>query len=462
MNRNSIPSAANIILWMMSVVLVLASCKKEQNPPNPGGPGNPTNPSSLSISGIKPTTGTYNTEVIIRGTGFGSNKANDSVYINGVAEFVSGVTDTEIAVIVQPYTGTGDLVVKVAGIQKTGPVFTYIYSVQTSQYAGKTNSDIDIGSYLDGPAAQAGFWLPAGLVLDHTGNLFVYDAGNSFIREITPPNNSGGAIVSTYSDVGYKWSTFYGIPPSVVYGLSGQPGYFFAGSVIVSDGKGVELIPPPNKSAGGALTPFLSVNYGWTPTGSVMDAAGNIYAGSNNDVVIIYKSGPVSWVSFGNPAVGYVIGAAGNVDGTYFLDDADQPIPADEPSFKGPTDVALDLEGNILVADRGNNKIRKIDPTTGVVSTFAGNGDNLEKDGTGAGASLSAPTLITTDSAGNSYVIDASSTGFNLRKITPAGVVSTLCTQCMVSPAGLVSDPLGHNLYYTEYIQGVVYKASIL
>jgi hypothetical protein len=462
MNRHSIPSAVYIIFWMMSAGLVLTSCKKEQNQPKPGGPGNPTNPSSLSISGINPTTGPYNTKVVIKGTGFGSNMANDSVYINGVATIVSSVTDTELAVIVQPYTGTGDLVVKVAGIQKTGPVFTYIYTVQTSQYAGKTNSDIDIGSYVDGPAAQAGFWLPAGLVLDHAGNLFVYDAGNSLIREITPPNNNGGAIVSTYSNVWYKESTFYGIEPAIYYGLSGQPGNFFAGGFLVSGGKGVWLVPPPNKSAGGALTPFPN-DYGqWTPTGSVMDAAGNIYVPSINDVMIIYNSGPVSWALIGNPAVGEVPGAAGDVDGTYVFNVENQPVPADEPSFNGPTDVALDPAGNILVADQGNNKIRKVNPTTGLVSTFAGSGDNLEKDGTGAGASLSAPTLITTDSAGNSYVIDASSGGFNLRKITPAGVVSTLCTQCMVSPAGLVSDPLGHNLYYTEYIQGVVYQASIL
>ena len=333
MNRHSIPSAVYIIFWMMSAGLVLTSCKKEQNQPKPGGPGNPTNPSSLSISGINPTTGPYNTKVVIKGTGFGSNMANDSVYINGVATIVSSVTDTELAVIVQPYTGTGDLVVKVAGIQKTGPVFTYIYTVQTSQYAGKTNSDIDIGSYVDGPAAQAGFWLPAGLVLDHAGNLFVYDAGNSLIREVTPPNNNGGAIVSTYSNVWYKESTFYGIEPAIYYGLSGQPGNFFAGGFLVSGGKGVWLVPPPNKSAGGALTPFPN-DYGqWTPTGSVMDAAGNIYVPSINDVMIIYNSGPVSWALIGNPAVGEVPGAAGDVDGTYVFNVENQPVPADRTQF---------------------------------------------------------------------------------------------------------------------------------
>jgi len=93
------------------------------------------------------------------------------------------------------------------------------------------------------------------------------------------------------------------------------------------------------------------------------------------------------------------------------------------PSFNSPAGVAVDAAGNIYVADYGNNLIRKITPA-GVVSTFAGSGNQGITDGAGTLASFDAPTGITADASGNLYVADA---GNNLiRKITPAGVVSTI------------------------------------
>ncbi len=85
--------------------------------------------------------------------------------------------------------------------------------------------------------------------------------------------------------------------------------------------------------------------------------------------------------------------------------------------------MAVDAAGNIYVADYGNNLIRKITPA-GVVSTFAGSGNQGVTDGAGTLASFNAPTGITADASGNLFVADA---GNNLiRKITPAGVVSTV------------------------------------
>jgi len=93
------------------------------------------------------------------------------------------------------------------------------------------------------------------------------------------------------------------------------------------------------------------------------------------------------------------------------------------PSFNSPAGVAVDATGNIYVADYGNNLIRKITPA-GVVSTFAGSGNQGITDGAGTLASFDAPTGITADASGNLFVADA---GNNLiRKITPAGVVSTV------------------------------------
>ncbi|MGW5679721.1 NHL domain-containing protein [Streptomyces sp. NPDC003860] len=88
-----------------------------------------------------------------------------------------------------------------------------------------------------------------------------------------------------------------------------------------------------------------------------------------------------------------------------------------------PVDTALDSAGNLYIADRSNHRIRKVSPA-GVITTVAGNG---EKGSSGDGgdatkAQLSYPTGIALDSAGNLYI-----TGdYRVRKVSPAGVITTV------------------------------------
>jgi hypothetical protein len=90
--------------------------------------------------------------------------------------------------------------------------------------------------------------------------------------------------------------------------------------------------------------------------------------------------------------------------------------------------VVTDTAGNAYIADSNNNVIRKMTPA-GVVTTFAGGGAPGGRaggfaDGTGIGALFSAPVALTIDGAGNLYVADY--LNWAIRKITPAGVVTTL------------------------------------
>ena len=91
-------------------------------------------------------------------------------------------------------------------------------------------------------------------------------------------------------------------------------------------------------------------------------------------------------------------------------------------SFKGTVGLSVDASGNIYVADRENHLIRKITPA-GVVSTFAGSGNAGSANGTGTSASFSKPHDIAIDQSGNVYVADHDN--HLIRKITSAGVVST-------------------------------------
>jgi len=90
--------------------------------------------------------------------------------------------------------------------------------------------------------------------------------------------------------------------------------------------------------------------------------------------------------------------------------------------FNYPSGVAVDSSGNVYVADRGNHRIRKITPA-GVLSTLAGTGTSGYRDGAANTAKFDYPGDLAVDSSGNVYVADTHND--RIRKITPAGVVTT-------------------------------------
>ncbi len=96
--------------------------------------------------------------------------------------------------------------------------------------------------------------------------------------------------------------------------------------------------------------------------------------------------------------------------------------PGTSATFNGPYGLAVDTTGNVYVADTGNEKIRKITPA-GVVSTFAGSGGTGAADGPAGTATFSTPFGVAVSSSGIVYVADNANN--KIRMITQAGVVST-------------------------------------
>jgi hypothetical protein len=125
--------------------------------------------------------------------------------------------------------------------------------------------------------------------------------------------------------------------------------------------------------------------------------------------------------------------------------------------FYYPVGLAVDKAGNLYVADSGNYTIRKMTPvgTNWVVTTLAGSaGDAGYADGTGTNALFNSPRGVAVDSAGNVYVADWGNN--SVRKVTPAGVVTTLAGV----PVNGLADGTGTNALFINVV-GVAVDSAL-
>jgi len=177
------------------------------------------------------------------------------------------------------------------------------------------------------------------------------------------------------------------------------------------------------------------------PSGIAIDAAGNLYVAdiSSHRIRKVTPNGTVA--TFAGSS-----GVSGATDGL-----------GTAARFHIPTGVAFDAVGNLYVADNYNHLIRKITPA-GMVTTIAGSTEG-NADGMGSSAQFYRPFALAVDRRGNLYVAD--DWNHLIRKITPAGMVTTLAgsiqgyadgvgnTAQFNHPAGIAIDAAG-NLYVTD------------
>jgi len=258
----------------------------------------------------------------------------------------------------------------------------------------------------DGTGTAASFWNPTGVAVDNSGNVYVADDNSHIISKITPA----------------------GVVTTLAGGGGGNP----------NSRQGSE-------DGTGAAATF---NY---PSGVAVDSSRNVYVAdrANNKIRKITPDGVVTTLAGS--------GVAGSEDGT-----------GTAASFSYPSGVAVDISGNVYVADGSNNKIRKI-TSDGVVTTLAGSARKGSRDGTAA--SFNYPQGVAVDGIGNVYVADGSN--HKIRKVTPAGLVTTLAgsgvsgsedgTGTSASfdyPAGVAVDSIG-NVYVADRGNNLIRKITI-
>jgi hypothetical protein len=269
--------------------------------------------------------------------------------------------------------------------------------------------------YDGSPATSADLYLPFSVVLDGAGNLYIADSAHNRIRKVDAKTQ----IISTYAGTG-------------VQGYSGDNG----------------------------LATNASIN---SPHGMAIDGAGNIYfADTGNDVIrrIDAVSGIITTV-VGNGQQGY------SGDG--------QAATAAE--LNGPTEVILDAAGNLYVSDTLNACIREVNASNGTIQTIVGNGTTgyAGDGGPPTSAELSSPYGIAFDPQGNLYIADSGNE--RVREVANGTITTVVGNGIegftgdggpaadaeMYSPSCVAFDPAGNlyvcdtqNLRVRKVVQGTI------
>ena len=388
--------------------------------------------------------GFSNTAIFANLTGL---TANTTYYYRTSATNSAGTTNsttesftTTPAPPVISYSGSPITLMKDVAMSTLSPTVSgIIETMQGSDFAGSNHG------YLEGTGTAANFNTPKGLAFDGSGNLYVADQGNHRIRRITPlgvVTTLAGSGTAALTD-GTGTAASFNTPHDIC--LDGSGNLYVSDHlnhsirrVVLATGEVTTLAG--NGTLGSVDGTGTAARFK-TPVGISLDGSGNLYVSDNGNHrirKIVLATGEVTTLAGSG---------AGYLDGT-----------GTTARFYQPTDVAVDATGDLYVADANNHRIRKITPD-GVVSTWAGDGSSWGYDGIGVKASFNQPNRLRFDGSGNLYVTE--SIGYKIRKVTPAGVVTTIAgggsksrpghglELKLVSPSGIAADASG-NLFFSE------------
>jgi len=274
-----------------------------------------------------------------------------------------------------------------------------------------------------GAATSATLFQPYGVVVDAGGNLFIADGNNNRIRRVDGASGVISTVAGTgpsgfLGDGGVATSANFNKP--YVAAVDGSGNLFIADDwnhrIRRVDGQsGVTTTVAGTGTAGfsGDGGPATSAEF-YAPQGVGVDGSGNLFiADTLNSLIrrVDGQSGVITTVAGGGSP------ADGLGDGT----------PATTARLAIPFGLDVDGPGNIFIADTWNHRIRRVDGTSGIITTLAGTGvQGFSGDGNPAtGADLDGPSGVRVDGSGNLFITDRGNS--RIRRVDSAsGFITTV------------------------------------
>ncbi len=265
-----------------------------------------------------------------------------------------------------------------------------------------------------GPAANARLRYPSGVVVDAAGNLYITDTQNGRIRKvdidgiITTVAGRGGEGAS--GDGGPATNALLNRPSDVTVDASGNlyidDNFSYRIRKVASNGI-ITTVAGGTQGYGGDGGPATSASLNNT-TGITIDSNGNLIFADARRVRKISTNGTITTIA-GNGTISF--GGDGGL--------------ATNANLLTPSGLTVDGAGNLYISDSGNNRIRKVS-AEGIITTIAGNGVEYlygtGDNGPALNAAVYQPSFNALDGNGNLLI----ATGFLVRKVTPAGMISTI------------------------------------
>ncbi len=358
------------------------------------------------------------TIVTIAGNGNGANGTNPN---NGTGDVIGDRG---------PATGAMLLGPRDVAVDSLGNILILDVTHQRIRFVDQATGFIDTlaGSGLSGFIGDRGskqggvLTNPAGAAFDLAGNLYVADTANHAVRKIALDGK-----ITTFAGNGFAGSgTITGLGnggPAALASLSSPRDVLVFGNTLFIADSGNNAIRAVDLSTG-LIRSYVTVS---APQAIIADAIGRIYVAHGNLVDLVDVSGVLASFA-GNAPVDTVPNPLG--DG----------LSAASATLSAPSGLALNVAGELLIADTGNNRIRKIGPAPGlVVSTVAGGGAPVAPligdGGPALSASLNAPGGVAVDAT---RILIADTGNHRIRAVVlGTGTIETICG---TGVAGLTGD----------------------
>ena len=297
-----------------------------------------------------------------------------------------------------------------------------------------------------------------------------YDSGDSGLATLAIINEPTGIAINKKGEIIIS-ENFNGIRKIDKNGIITSPGPIYSSPILIIDSSGNLFIPTGNlirkidtsyivtviagggtKISNGIPATQCLLN---KPTGLTFDKKHNLYIGDQFRISKVDVNGNISTI-------------AGTIGMLGYYGDSGKAVDA---LISYPQSMIFDNNGNLYIADLGNNIIRKID-TSGMITTFAGTGSAgfSGDNGLAIDATFIQPSGLAFDSYGNLYIADQGNN--RIRKVDTSGIITTYAgtgntgnqngpalQATMYAPTGLFIDS-ANNLYIADYGNNLIRKVS--